>query len=727
MRIKLNAAALALAAGCGVPLPAAAQSLPHPILFVSQYPVPYDFATIGSVFANHLTGMDEAARGGGLHIRYPDGTLRNLTAEAGYGESGVMQGANAIAVRDPCVHWSGTKAIFSMVIGAPTQQYQVITRYWQLYEVTGLGLGETVSIAPVPNQPADYNNVMPVYGSDGSIVFVSDRPRNGQRHLYPQHDEYESTATPTGLWRLEPGTGTLTLLQHAPSGSFNPLIDSAGRIVFTRWDHLQRDQQNDSPSNEYGTFNYASEAAGAPALADRSEVFPEPRIAVQGSNVNGFTINHFFPWQLNQDGTEEETLDHVGRHELHDYFNSSFSNDPNLDEFISAISGRVNTNGILNVLQIREDPQHAGRYIAIDAPEFYTHGSGQIIRFVATPSTNPDLIQIEYLTHRDTFGTTPSSNHSGHYRNPLVLSDGRMVAAHAAQQGIADNAGTRANPIPTYLFRLRELVAGAGGYRVAGDALTPGNGIARQVQFWDPDVLVSYDGPFWELSPVEVRATPAPPSTALQLRAPELQAFALEGVDPVAFRQFLSANALAVVVMRNVTSRDDADRQQPFNLRVPGGVQTVGAGGTIYDIAHMQFFQGDQIRGRGGQADPAPGRRVLAQVMHDAGPAAWNAPNPGGPPGSVAIFADGSVAAYVPTRRALAWHSTAPNGTPVVRERYWISFQPGEIRACDGCHGVNQQNQASQPAAQNVALAFRDMLARWRTAGGGIFASSFEG
>ena len=45
----------------------------------------------------------------------------------------------------------------------------------------GFGQGQTVSITPVANQPANYNNVQPTYGSDGSIIFVSDQPRNKQR------------------------------------------------------------------------------------------------------------------------------------------------------------------------------------------------------------------------------------------------------------------------------------------------------------------------------------------------------------------------------------------------------------------------------------------------------------------------------------------------------------------------------------------------------------------
>ena len=53
-----------------------------------------------------------------------------------------------------------------------------------------------------------------------------------------------------------------------------------------------------------------------------------------------------------------------------------------------------------------------------------------------------------------------------------------------------------------------------------------------------------------------------------------------------------------------MTTRDDADRQQPFNLRVPGGVQTIGAAGKIYDVRYLQFFQADQIRGLGGPGAP---------------------------------------------------------------------------------------------------------------------------
>jgi hydrazine synthase alpha subunit-like protein len=700
-----------------------AQPLQNPILFVTQFPISGDFAAIGSVFANHLGDIDRVGRGGDLVIRYPDGNLRNLTHEAGFGMDG-RQGANAIAVRDPAVSWDGTRAVFSMVIGAPVEQYEREPWNWQLYEATGLGEGETVHIARVANQPDGFNNVSPTYLSDGSILFVSDRPRNGALHLYPQLDEYEEAPTPTGLWRLDATSGRLDLIELAVSGAFNPIVDSFGRVLFTRWDHMQRDQQNDNDGNPYGTFNWTGEAPDSVATPDRSEIFPEPRIAVQGSNVEGFTINHFFPWMVNQDGSGEETLNHVGRHELHGYFDRSFNDDADLHEFIAPQSRNI----IENMLQLREDPTVPGRYYGIDAPEFYTHASGQIVSLDAAPGVNAATIEAAYGTPRSTAefydDGNPPADFTGHYRNPLPLADGRMIATHSPEARRAGNDGTRENPVPRYIFQLKRL-ASSGGYLAPVENLT--GGIVKTISYWDPDVLVSYTGPLWELSPVEVRARTTPAPTGFALQAPEQAAFADESVDLDAFRAYLRANGLAVLVMRNVTSRDSADEQQPYDLRVPGGVETVAGSGIVYDIAHMQFFQGDQIRGLGGYATPSPGRRVLAEVLHDPSAMHANAANPGGPDGSAPIFPDGSVAMFVPASRALAWHSTSAGGTPVVRERYWIGFQPGEVRACDGCHGVNQQNQAGDPPATNEALALRALLARWRDHSVDlIFAASME-
>ena len=711
--------------------------LPNPIVFVTQVPIPADFSSVTAVIGGQQADMAGAGRGGDLWIRYPDGTLRNLTAEAGYGNDG-LQGANAIGVRDPAVDWTGTKVLFSMVVGAP-QQYQWIDWHWQLYEATGIGEGQTLHIALVPNQPAQANNIQGTYASDGSIVFVSDQSRNNQAYLFPQLDEYESVPTATGLWKLNPtGNAPAVILEHAPSGASNPFIDTYGRIIFTRWDHLQRDQQADAGT--HGAFNWSSEDPNAVPLDTDVEVFPEPRTS--DGVTNGFTINQFFPWSMNQDGTVEETVNHIGRHELFKYFSYSLLADSNnLIDF----EAPDNRNYAENWLQMSEDPLVPGRYVAIEAQEFYTHGSGQIIALTAPLGTPADqLAPPEYLTPfstRDIWDNNPPADFTGHYRNAVPLSDGSMICAYAAQAGEADNLGSPTNPIANYMFRLY-MLASVGGYmRTAGDPVT-GAGITKSVSYYNPDILVSYSGPLWELSPVEVRARTTPPMTAASMQAPETQAFAQAGVDASEFQNFLAARGLAVLVSRNVTSRDDADCQQPYNLRVPNGVETVGSlqlpscsadpnlhpDGTVYDISYMQFFEGDLIRGYGGTTDPQPGRRVLAQPLHDAGALQFMPPPPSGAPaGSVAIAADGSAAAIVPAQRAMAWQTTSPDGTPVVRERYWISAKPGEVRACDSCHGTNSLNQAGQPAPQNVPQALVDLVSYWRDHHDSVFASGFDG
>jgi hypothetical protein len=216
--------------------------------------------------------------------------------------------------------------------------------------------------------------------------------------------------------------------------------------------------------------------------------------------------------------------------------------------------------------------------------------------------------------------------------------------------------------------------------------------------------------------------------TQSQIKPSEQSVFTDEGVNPVAFQNYLKSKNLAVLVMRDVTTRDSTDTQQPFNLKVANTThQTpVTASGQVYDISHMQFLQGDQIRGSGGNASPDSGQRVIAQFLHDENAVANNIAFAGAPLGSTEIYPDGSVAAFVPARRAMAWQSLAPDATPIVRERYWISFQPGEIRACGGCHGVNNIDQDGNPANTQNAQAFRALLQHWKNNFDLIYKNGFE-
>ena len=685
---------------------AAPLKLRYPLLFATQVPPAHDRATRLSAFANHLPGIEAAPRGGDLMLRLPDGRLRNLTREAGFGSAG-EQGAAAIAVREPAVHWDGKRALFSMVVGSGPQAF------WQLYEASGMGAGERLRIVRVAGQPPDANNLSPFYASDGRILFTSDRPRSSLPHLYPQLDEYEATPSTTGIWSLEPGSGRLRILNHTPSGAFSPFVDSFGRIVFVRWDHLQQDQlaQRDRDAEGNGvalpfkSFNYAGEAASAPALATRAEAFPESRSGASGpyGAVSAFTTNFFTAWQMNQDGSAEETLNHVGQHELaFGHFMPSFRDDPNLsDRSVDRLhANRTSVRREGGLFQLAEEPRRPGSYLAVAARERDTYATGQLLRLTGAPGLNPERMTVVALSA----GDPGDALAGGRFRNPLALADGSLVASHAPE------VDAPAPERPLAALRLVRLVRGGDGLYRAGAALTPG--IRREVWWRGAHGRQAWSGTLWELEAAELRPRRRPPAAPLAggLAAPERAVLAAEGVREDSLRRWLAARGLALIVTRDQTSRDRAELQQPYNLRVPGGVQTRSRerpGGRTYDIAHFQLFQGDQVRAYPGRA----GRRVLAQPLHDA----VNPANPGGPPGSVRIARDGSTAALVPAGRALTWQTTDARGTPVVRERNWISFQAGEMRVCASCHGVNNRDQAGRFAPLNQPEALREWLRWWKT------------
>lgn len=721
--------AVLLSAGLAAALATAGFANPtNAILFVTQVPIPNDFASIGSTFGNQSPELDACGRGGDLYIRYPDGSLKNLTRAAGYGKWGAQDG-NGIAVRQPCVHWSGRKAVFSMVIGAPHKQFDYTTPigFWQLYEITNFtDPNATPLITKVPRQPTNFNNIAPIYGSDDRIIFTTDRPRNGETQLYPQLDEYEERATVTGLWSLNPATGDLFMINHTPSGAFSPLLDGAGRIVFVRWDHLQRDQQADTDFLEgtatYGCFNWSDESSNSVPTTNQTEIFPEPRSArpdlLAGTGLAGNDFNQFFPWAIDQDGTDEETVNHIGRHEIGgSYARESFTNDANLAD-LYYYGNNYNTNTIDNFLNIREDPRLPGLFYGIDAPEFGTHSGGQLVSLTGATNINAFYMTIQYLTPRSTHEYASSAgaippDHTGFYRNPLMTSDGCMIASHTAYALYEPGSPSSTFPGTPYDFRLKFLVF-TNGFYTPGATLTPG--LTNNVTYWTPDELITQTNTLWELDPVEVIARPPPPPFAVPLPDPERAAFAAANVNVNEFQRYLVTHQLALIVSRDVTTRDHADHLQPYNLRIAGSShQTAPAPGKIYDVGYLQIFQADQLRGLnfGDTNSPRAGRRVLAQHLHD--PAVDNPSSPGAPAGSVRLGPDGSSAALVPARRAVTWQLTDTNGAGVVRERYWLTFAAGEIRSCTSCHGINETDQAGRPAPTNTPLALISLLNYWKS------------
>jgi hypothetical protein len=738
-----------------------------PVLFITATPSSAnygqnkDFSHFVSLVSNHRADARRAPRGGDLYIRYDDGTLRNLTAEAGYGTTPGQE----ICVREANVHWSGQKAVFSMVVGGTGTNPPVV--FFQLYEATGILQGQTVSITKVPGQPTNKNNLQPVYTTDGSIIFVTDLPATKKVSHYPPRDEYESSFVNSGLWKLTADGSELVVIDHCPSGDFTPIIDSFGRVIFTRWDHLKRDQQHDLWIDQQFDWNETTQSFDATPVGSRSrgraftyasedddavwwpaqygdEFFPENGRLHPGKNVPGANplaiphaywdqdyvpgmeqqdFNFFTPWMINEDGSDGEVLNHLGRHELFTFVPKALTSLPDFSR-----SGKQ----VLSFHQIREHPTVPGRYYGVSAAEFGKHGAGRIIALDSPPSLNPDLIPATYVDVTPVSAANwATGSPNDLYRDPMIRQDGTIWAACSATfnevtSTLPDPAPGTSTPYPlssSYQFKIRQLVPNGKGFLEAGPALCPD--IIKTVSyttnaFFSPSRQSTYTGPMWELYPVEVvpRTPPAPKQEELQ--APE-EAVLLaklgdqQGIDTL--RQWLVDNNLALVVTRDTTVR--ADEQQPYNLKVAWSAhQNTEVGQTPTEVGYLQYLVARYVRGynngswNASAPNPTndPGRRALPRVLESN----LNPPlPPGAPGGSAKIADDGSAAAFLPAGRAMTWQLTEEDGTPVVRERYWITFRAGEIRFCHGCHGPNTTDVHGNAPPMNQSQALEGLLDWW--------------
>ena len=101
----------------------------NPILFVTQVPMPEEVnsrdvltsdMSCVSPFSNHLADTRHAGRGGSLLERFPDGQIVDLLAVADWSAAGGARPApETLAVRNPAVHPSATRALFSMSSAPP--------------------------------------------------------------------------------------------------------------------------------------------------------------------------------------------------------------------------------------------------------------------------------------------------------------------------------------------------------------------------------------------------------------------------------------------------------------------------------------------------------------------------------------------------------------------------------------------------------------------------------
>ena len=289
---------------------------------------------------------------------------------------------------------------------------------------------------------------------------------------------------------------------------------------------------------------------------------------------------------MNEDGSGLETLNHVGRHELMAFAGAA---KPQFFNFYK--DGANDLSGLF--LHIKEDPKSLGTYLGTTCQEFYTHGAGQIVSVNGGVDVNADDMGVTYLTDPMTRmatldGQQPPPNHPGHFRNPVPLSSGALVAVRTTSPFKNKQTGPGQFDV-LYDFHLSRLEK-QGQYWVPVEKLNP-NGIVKSVSYWDNWVYqqVSYNGPMWELDPVEVRPRAKKkhkdplPDIETQIVNEELGG--TSGMNRL--RNYLKAHRLAMLVSRDVTRR--ADKQQEFNLKIAGSsTQTAVQGSTPEEIAFIQ-------------------------------------------------------------------------------------------------------------------------------------------
>ena len=168
------------------------------------------------------------------HSRYPKerGWKFEDGVYWGYGEGGRLCALNLRTgkvrillddpkggVRDPQVHYSGKKILFSYRRGGQ--------HYYHLYEIKADGTG----LRQLTDGP--YDDLEPTYCPDGSIVFCSSRCRRFVNCWYTQ------VAT---LYRCEGDGSNIRMLSSNNDHDNTPWPLPDGRILYMRWEYVDRSQ-----------------------------------------------------------------------------------------------------------------------------------------------------------------------------------------------------------------------------------------------------------------------------------------------------------------------------------------------------------------------------------------------------------------------------------------------------------------------------------------------------
>jgi len=135
------------------------------------------------------------------------------------GEATVLFDAQGGSVRDPQIHYDGTKILFSL--------RRADTDYYHLCEINTDGSGfREITTGP-------YNDFEAIYLPDGEILFVSTRCKRWVNCWMTQ------VAT---LFRCDANGGNIRPVSGNTEHDNTPWVMPDGRILYTRWEYVDRSQ-----------------------------------------------------------------------------------------------------------------------------------------------------------------------------------------------------------------------------------------------------------------------------------------------------------------------------------------------------------------------------------------------------------------------------------------------------------------------------------------------------
>ena len=264
----------------------------------------------------------------------------------------------------------------------------------------------------------------------------------------------------------------------------------------------------------------------------------------------------------------------------------------------------------------------------------------------------------------------------------------------------ADRAAQRP-AVVALRFPPRPLVSGTPDW-TPGARLIP-NGISKSISYWDNQSYrqLSYSGPLWELDPVEVRARPRPPRH-------QQSAAGDRDADPARRARRRRGDRSPARLPRRAQPGADRQPQRHPPRRPAAGLQPA--------------------RSPAARRRPSPRARrrsrspTCSSSRATSSAATRSSTRAGGRSRSCCTTACCRRSA-ARRRAACGWPRTAASrrwcrpaarspgssptadGTPVVRERYWVTFAAGEMRVCTNCHGVNTHRRRARPAGADQPAA----------------------